>query len=168
MKLDFEDDGKRDFNLSELPPKKRVTVAGKAWKGYYCCVPLCRSSSGKQSEWKRLGLPPISFHSFPDLKMDRAKHWITKVRRDPGTNLICSLHFKPEDYHYSESILPSAKPHLKPTAIPSVFPWTINVSQRTTMTSKIAASSQHRCDTLGLSPNHKVSSNTDELSRIIH
>lgn len=32
------------------------------------------------------------------------------------------------------------------------------------MTSKIAASSQHWCDTLGPSTDHKISSNTDELS----
>ena len=112
--------------------KKCSTAAEKAWKRYYCCVPLCRSSSGEQFEWKRWSLPPVSFHFFPDLKTERAKHWITKVQRDPGTNFrinnntkIYSLHFKSEDYHFSESILPSAKPRLKPTAIPSVFPWTI-------------------------------------------
>ena len=107
--------------------------------------------------------------------MERAKHWITKVQRDPGTNFrinnntkIYSLHFKSEDYHFSESILPSAKPRLKPTAIPLVFPWTINVSQRKTMTSKVAASSQqHRCDTLGPSTDHKASGNTDEMNHTL-
>ena len=142
----------------------------KAWKGYYCCVPLCRSSSGQQFEQKRLGLRPVSFHSFPDLKTDRAKDWITKIRRDPGTYFtinknikICSLHFKPEDYLYSELLLPSAKPCLKPTAVPSVFPWTNTVSHHSTVTSKVAASSQQRCDILSPLIDDEVSSNIDEL-----
>ena len=168
-KGDCKDDSER--NCSPPLKKYRVTEAVKAWKGYYCCVPLCRSSSGQQSERKRLGLRPVSFHSFPDLKTDRAKDWITKIRRDPGTYFtinkntkICSLHFKPEDYLYSELLLPSAKPRLKPTAVPSVFPWTNRVSQRTTVTSKLAASSQQRCDILRPLIVDDTSGNIDELT----
>ena len=168
-KGDCKDNGER--NCSPPLKKYRVTEAVKAWKGYYCCVPLCRSSSGQQSERKRLGLRPVSFHSFPDLKTDRAKDWITKIRRDPGTYFtinkntkICSLHFKPEDYLYSELLLPSAKPRLKLTAVPSVFPWTNRVSQRTTVTSKLAASSQQRCDILRPLIDDDISGNIDELT----
>ena len=29
----------------------------KEWSGQYCCVPLCRSSSGEEAERERLGMP---------------------------------------------------------------------------------------------------------------
>ena len=80
----------------------------KAWRGFYC-VPLCRSSIGDKSERKRLGIAPVSFHAFPDPKTQNGKECITKIRRDPGPNFrktkytkICSLHFTPQDFKYSE------------------------------------------------------------------
>ncbi|XP_065919410.1 uncharacterized protein [Dysidea avara] len=150
-----EDNSRSGSGDSSVPLRKKVhvTAAMKAWKGHYCCVPLCRSSSGDQSERRRLGMPTLSFHSFPDLKTARAKDWIVKIRRDPGVNFkinintkICSLHFKPDDYTHSEYQLPSSKPRLRPTAVPSVFPWTGQVFQRKSRTSVVAISSQQRCD----------------------
>ena len=133
--------------------KRRISSAAKAWRGYYCCVPLCRSSSGEQFERRRLGLPAVSFHSFPDPKTEKGKLWITKIRRDPGKDFkitkntkVCSLHFKPQDFLYSELQIESSRSRLKPNAVPSVFAWTTHLSQRTTVTSKIAASLQQRCD----------------------
>lgn len=59
---------------------------------------------------------------------------------------VCSLHFKPQDFVYSELQIESSRPRLKPNAVPSVFAWTTHFSQHTTVTSKIAASLQQRCD----------------------
>ena len=154
MSLVEEGDTQGEFNGS--PPinkKRRISSAVKAWWGYYCCVPLCRSSSGEQFERRRLGLPAVSFHSFPDPKTEKGKLWITKIRRDPGKDFkitkntkICSLHFKPQDFLYSELQIESSRPRLKPNVVLSVFAWTTHLSQRTTVTSKIAASLQHKCD----------------------
>ena len=151
-----EEDGDTQGECIAPPPsrkKRRISSAVKSWRGHYCCVPLCRSSSGEQFEQKRLGLPAVSFHSFPDPKTERGKLWITKVRRDPGKDFkitkntkVCSIHFKPQDFLYSELQLESSRPRLKPDAVPSVFEWTTHFSQRTTMTSKVAASRQQRCD----------------------
>ena len=138
--------------------KKRVTSKRvKACRGFYCCVPLCHSLSGENTERKRLGLPTVSFHCFPDPKTQKGKEWIKRIRRDPGPKFkitkstkVCSLHFTPEDYVFSELELEfeleSCRPRLKPNAYPTVFPWTQTVFQRSTSTSKIAASSQQRCD----------------------
>ena len=113
-----------------------MTNAVKMRKGHYCCVPLCHSLSGQQSERKRLGMPPLSFHSFPDLKTARAKEWIVKIRRDPGVNFkitkstkICSPYFSVDDYTFSEYQIPSSKLRLRRTAVPSIFPWTTQVFQ---------------------------------------
>ena len=55
-------------NLFDRVPKE------KTWRENYCCVPLCRNSSGQREERERLGLQKISFHSFPkDDKMK--KEW---------------------------------------------------------------------------------------------
>ena len=104
-------------------------------------------------ERRRLGLPAVSFHSFPDPKTHKGKLWITKIRRDPGKDFkitkntkVCSLHFKPQDFLYSELQIESSRPRLMPNAVPSVFAWTTHLSQRTTVTSKIAASLQQRCN----------------------
>ena len=52
----------------------------KAWRGQYCCVPLYRSSSGERAQRERLGMPRISFHSFPDVTTCTGKAWIGKMR----------------------------------------------------------------------------------------
>jgi len=134
-----------------LKRKKMHSDAVKKTKGHYCCVPLCRSSSGQQSECKRLGMPPLSFHSFPDSKTARGEEWIVKIRRDPGVNFkitkstkICSLHFSADDYTFSEYQIPSSKPRLRRTAVPSIFPWTTQAFQRNSITSRIAVSSKER------------------------
>jgi len=75
------------------------------WGGQYCCVAMCRSSSRERLERERLGMSRLSFHSFRDVKTDRAKLWIAKIRRDPGRNFVvsqntkvCLLNFTVEDY----------------------------------------------------------------------
>ena len=162
-----EDDDRRDDESIVFPPpapppskKRLVSTADKLWKGSYCCVPLCHSSSGKNTERKKLGLPTVSFHVFPDIKTQKGKDWIKRIRREPGPKFkvtkntkVCSLHFTPQDYVFSEyPELESCRPRLKPAAYPTVFPWTPTVSQRSTVTSKIAASSQQRCDLTSTEP----------------
>ena len=109
--LEEEGDTQGDFGSPPICKKRRISSAVKAWRGYYCCVPLCRSSAGEQFEQRRLGLPVVSFHSLPDPKTQKGKLWITKIRRDPGKDFkitkntkVCSLHFKPQDFLYSESV----------------------------------------------------------------
>ena len=58
------------------------------WGGQYCCVPLCRSSSGERLERERLGMSRLSFHSFPDVNTDRGKLWIAKICCDPGRYFV--------------------------------------------------------------------------------
>jgi len=132
-----------------------TSTSAKAWRGSYCCVPLCHSLAGENPERRRLGLPPVSFHCFPDPTTKKGKEWIKEIRRDPGSKFkitkatkVCSLHFTTEDYLLGELQeelqLESCRPRLKPNAHPSVFPWTRPVFPRSTMTSKIAASLQQR------------------------
>ena len=117
----------------------------KAWRGNYYCVPLCRNSSGQQEERERLGVPKISFHSFPK-EEKRKKEWIVKIKRDAGANLkltkhtrICSEHFACDDYATMIPDLPRARFCLKANTVPSVFPWNAEIHQRTSNTSKRAA-----------------------------
>ena len=99
-----------ELKVEGLPQKKHCTPGKKAWRGYYCCVPLCRNSSD-QSERERLGLEKLSFHSFPDQKTPLAKEWIARIRRDVGPSFritkrtkICSVHFNPDDFYHGELI----------------------------------------------------------------
>jgi len=57
---------------------------------------------------------------------------------------VCSLHFTPDDYISGD--LQSARQVLQGTAIPSLFPWTREMYQRTTITSRLAASVYQRSD----------------------
>ena len=115
-------------------------------------MPLCRNSSD-QSERERLGLEKLSFHSFPDQKTPLAKEWIARIRRDVGPSFritkrtkICSVHFNPDDFYHGEFDIQTTRRHLKPTAVPSIFPWTIKNSCRKSVTSNIASSQQQRYD----------------------
>ena len=60
---------------------------------------------------------------------------------------VCSLHFTAEDY-INGNALYSARRVLKPTAVPSVFPWTKDQYRRTTVVSQLAASPYQRFDRL--------------------
>ena len=128
-----------------------ATRSKKLWRGKYCCVPLCRNSSGQNAEREKLGLPNLSFHCFPSLDTEIGKMWILKIRRDPGPNFhvnehtrICSQHFTSDDF-VTLLDCSSIRPRLKPTAIPSIFPWS-RIHGRTTLTSKIAFSAKQRKD----------------------
>ena len=141
-----------DVATAELPRKKHCTPSKKAWRGHYCCVPLCKNSSSNQIERERLGLKKLSFHSFPNVETPQAKEWIAKIQCDSGPNFkitkstrICSVHFKPDDFIFSEFNIQTARHHLRPTAIPSIFPWTSD-HHRTSITSQIASSSKQRCE----------------------
>ena len=137
---------KSDSVFSRGPVTPAGTSYHKEWSGQYCCVPLCRSSSGEGAQRERLGMPRLSFHSFPDITTDKGKTWLAKIRRDSGPNFVvnkntkvCSLHFTAEDY-ISGNALYSARRVLKPTTVPSVFPWTKEQYHRTTAISQLAAS----------------------------
>ena len=87
-----------------LEPSDSYQLKETAWRGNYCCVPLCTNSSGQRKERGLLGLSKVSFHSFPKDK-NILKKWIIKIKRDPGPNFvinqctkICSEHFTSGDY----------------------------------------------------------------------
>jgi len=112
-----------------------------SWGGHYCCVPDCHNSSRGNVVRKKSNLPKVSFHSFPDAKSDKGRKWVKLIRRDIGSDFeinkntkICSAHFVPNDY---QLIFEGKRRLLKPTAIPSQFPWTKN-KRRTSMTSNNA------------------------------
>ena len=114
--------------------------------GVDCCVPLCRNSSGQNADRDMLGLPKVSFHSLPDLHTVKGKTWIARIRRDPGSKFvvnkytkICSQHFTSDDF-VSLPECPLVRPHLIPTAVPSVFPWSVEKFKCDTLTSKKALS----------------------------
>ena len=93
-----------------------------------------------------LGLPKVSFHSLPELHTVKGKTWIARIRRDPGSKFlvnkytkICSQHFTSDDF-VSLPECPLVRPHLKPTAVPSVFPWSTEKFKRETLTSRKASS----------------------------
>ena len=83
----------------------------------------------------------------------KGKLWITKIKRDPGSNFVinncystfvCSQHFSSNDF-VTLFGCPSVRSHSKPAAVPSVFPWR-RIRQRTTRTSKVACSAKQRKD----------------------
>lgn len=53
------------------------------------------------------------------------------------------MHFKLEDFIFNEFNIQTVRCHLKPTAIPSIFPWTVTHHCKS-VTSQIAASSKQR------------------------
>ena len=125
--------------------RKHVSAKKKAWRGHYCCVPLCHNSSGGHQERSQLGLPKISFHCFPEVNSEKGKAWIQKIRRDPGSDFIinkrtkvCSEHFTPDDFVFGNLSLNGRRRRLKQSAIPSVFAWTRGKNKRTSLTSQKA------------------------------
>ncbi|XP_065905880.1 uncharacterized protein [Dysidea avara] len=123
------------------------------WRGDYRCVPLCRNSSAQNARREELGMPRVSFHSFPDVNTEKGKQWIAKIRRDPGLAFtinkytkICSQHFTADDFVTSP--VPGYSPvrsRLKASAVPTVFSWNAK-KQRETVTSKIASLAIQRKD----------------------
>ena len=84
----------------------------------------------------------LLFHAFPDVKTEKGKLWIAKIRHNPGRNFVvnqntkvCSLHFTEDDYISGDAIR-SKRRVLKATAFPTIFPWTIEKHLRTSVTSK--------------------------------
>jgi len=95
----------------------------------------------------------LSFHSFPSVKTDKGKLWIAKIRRDPGRNFkvnqttkVCSLHFTVDDYISGDASIHAKRRVLKASAVPSIFPWTIENFLQTSMTSKLAISPDQHVD----------------------
>ena len=85
---------------------------------------------------ERLGLSKLSFHSFPKEGTAVAKEWIAKFRRDPGSSFvihkhtkICSDHFTSSEFVATVLDYPLERRHLKPNAVPSIFPWTTEVQR---------------------------------------
>lgn len=92
----------------------------------------------------------LSFHSFPDVAKDRGKTWLAKICHVSRPNFVinkstkvCSLLFTTKDY-ISGNALYSAR-RVKPTAVPSVFPW-MKQYHSTTALSQLAASPYQRFD----------------------
>ena len=88
---DLEGEGKAepDYDTKVVVAEevyRRRKCRDTSWKGQYCCVPLCHSTSGAQAERKSLGYGRVLFHSFPNCTTDkeRTMKWIAKIRRDPG------------------------------------------------------------------------------------
>lgn len=88
-----------------------------------CAVATCKSWAKGVKKRKDLG---VSFFRFPKDPAVRAA-WVHKCARqdvwNPDTASICSLHFTSEDYDPSylvkRSLMPNAKPSLKPGVVPS-------------------------------------------------
>ena len=74
--------------INKAHTRKHVTAKKKAWRGFYCCIPLCHNSSGGYMERSQLNLPKISFHCFPKVDSHKRKEWIQKIHRDPGRDFI--------------------------------------------------------------------------------
>ena len=81
----------------------------------YCCVPLCKSYSGKIVDGKL-----VSLHRIPESDKHKRRSWIrqlSNVRKDlsvkPGTR-VCSLHFEggngPQKWCPVPTIFPSKPP----------------------------------------------------------
>lgn len=131
--------------INKAHTRKFVTAKKKAWRGYYCCVPLCHNSSGSHKERSDLGLPKISFHSFSKVNSVKRKQWIHKIRRDPGRDFVinertkvCSEHFKPDDFIFGNYKLNGGRQCLKESSIPSIFAWSMGENIRTSLTSQKA------------------------------
>ena len=82
----------------------------------------------------------------------QGKEWIRKIRCDTGPDFvipkatkICSAHFKPDDFFFSEFNIQKSRCHLKPTAVPLIFAWNSGYS-RASVTSQIASSSKLHCE----------------------
>ncbi|KAM7295701.1 uncharacterized protein ISCGN_020974 [Ixodes scapularis] len=84
-----------------------------------CCVPLCKASGRTTSGG-------VAFHEFP--VTDVRNQWLKKISRQADgpekqpwvpndRSVVCSLHFKPEDYREGLKLR-----RLKPDAVPSIFP----------------------------------------------
>jgi len=113
------------------------------WRGYYCCVPGCKNSTSQRAERESLGLPKISFHSFPTSKAVR-KEWLVKIKRAnfkiKRDTKICSVHFVPDDFFVALPECPSKRPRLHNLAVPSIFPLLPRkIRKRSSVTSMKAA-----------------------------
>ena len=85
----------------------------------HCCVPMCTN--------RRVNCPQLSFHKFP-AEPDLRKRWIIAVRRDEGPHfrvtkntLVCSDHFREEDFTLPVGAGECHRARLRPGATPSVF-----------------------------------------------
>ena len=84
-----------------------------------CCV--------RMSTNRRVNCPQLSFHKFP-AQPDLRKRWIIAVRRDEGPHfrvtkntLVCSDHFREEDFTLPVGAGECRRARLRPGTTPSVF-----------------------------------------------
>ena len=106
-------------------------MAANLLSSHKCCaVALCLNRSDNR--------PELTFHAFPKDK-SRRKDWMVKMRRQDKkfassrSLFCCSEHFLPGDYKRS---LTGLRRDLKPTAVPSQFPWTKKESAQSQERSK--------------------------------
>lgn len=94
--------------------------------GYKCAVADCKNNRYYVTKQRK----QVYFHSFPPLTNDLRKQWISFCKRGPGWvaskhDVICSVHFTPEDYQMQKSPLlqypeKSCNIRLYPTAVPRI------------------------------------------------
>ncbi|KXJ06235.1 uncharacterized protein LOC110237203, partial [Exaiptasia diaphana] len=96
-------------------------MADKKKCSHRCCAAaLCNNRTDNRQD--------LTFHAFPKDTI-RRKEWAWKMKRDDeqfawnSSLFCCEEHFKPDDYRKS---LTGLRNDLKSTAVPSVFPWTID------------------------------------------
>ena len=126
-----------------------------------CGVVDC-SGKGYRTE----GDKRITFHSLPNpaTQKKKLKEWIIKIRRDPGKDFsikhgitkICSLHFKGTDFRVFKDSKGQKTCTLKPTAVPSIFPWNNSENKRRRLNYK-------KTETVGLDDPMEDSSTEDDI-----
>ncbi|XP_052799098.1 uncharacterized protein LOC128230695 [Mya arenaria] len=98
------------------------------------------------------------------------KKWIVKIRRDVGEHfkitkmtVVCSKHFKQEDYRAWTPV----RKCLKPTSVPSVFDWSSDKPKRRALKRKILADYSVQVSTGDDSLPQQASSSTAEFTETL-
>ncbi|KAL3169665.1 hypothetical protein MRX96_015499 [Rhipicephalus microplus] len=111
---------------AERPMSKRVLIkmvrgkpSNESAAVKKCCVPNCTNSSDKSTDC------PLSFHKFPRSTAIK-KQWAKAIGRagwlPASTTVICSDHFRPDDFTDGD---PGSGNLMSGTAVPSIFRATV-------------------------------------------
>ena len=123
-----------ELKVEGFPQKSTAHLVKKLGEVIIVACLFVEIPPANQSRKESLGLEKHSFYSFPDQKTLLAKEWIARIRHDVGPSFritkrskICSVHSNPDDFYHGEFDIQTTRQHLKPTAVLSIFPWTIRI-----------------------------------------